>query len=132
MIATIPPDSIARHGLRIVNREPGAEARRLLVTECRRIGLKAGDLPGYGTQATGHLQVASAISAGLAAAGIASGPAARSYGLAFVPLADEHFRLVIPSEHAASREVQGRLHFCVLKVTAGVGPTGLPVPGVIS
>jgi putative molybdopterin biosynthesis protein len=102
-------DSIARHGLRIVNREPGAEARRLLDAECRRIGLEAADLPGYDTQATGHLQVASAISAGLAAAGIASEPAARAYGLAFVPLADEHFRLVIPAEHAASREVQALL-----------------------
>jgi molybdate-binding protein len=102
-------ESIARHGLRIVNREPGAEARRLLDAECRRIGLEAGDLPGYDTQATGHLQVASAISAGLAAAGIASEPAARAYGLVFVPLADEHFRLVIPAEHAASREVQALL-----------------------
>jgi putative molybdopterin biosynthesis protein len=102
-------DAIARHGLRIVNREPGAEARRLLDAECRRLGLEAADLPGYDTQAAGHLQVASAISARLAAAGIASEPAARAYGLAFVPLADEHFTLVIPAEHAASREVQAML-----------------------
>ena len=100
-------DTIARHGVRIVNREPGAEARRLLDAECRRLGLEAAALPGYETQAAGHLQVASAISAGLAAAGIASEPAARAYGLAFVPLADEHFTLVIPAEHAAAREVQG-------------------------
>jgi molybdate-binding protein len=44
-------------------------------------------LPGYDTQAAGHLQVASAIRAGLAGAGIASEPAVRAYGLAFVPLA---------------------------------------------
>jgi putative molybdopterin biosynthesis protein len=99
-------DAIARLGLRIVNREPGAEARRLLDAECRRLGLEAADLPGYGTRAAGHLQVASAVSAGLAAAGIASEPAARAYGLAFIPLADEHFTLVIPAEHTASREVQ--------------------------
>jgi putative molybdopterin biosynthesis protein len=102
-------DTIARHGLRIVNREPGAEARRLLDAECCRLGLEAADLPGYDTQAAGHLQVASAISAGLAAAGLASEPAARAYGLAFVPLADEHFTLVIPAKHAASREVQALL-----------------------
>ena len=102
-------DAIARHGLRIVNREPGAEARRLLDAECRRLGLEAADLPGYGTRAAGHLQVASAVSAGLAAAGVASEPAARAYGLAFIPLADEHFTLVIPAEHAASREVQALL-----------------------
>jgi putative molybdopterin biosynthesis protein len=102
-------DAIARHRLRIVNREPGAEARRLLDAECRRLGLAADDLPGYDTRAAGHLQVASAVSAGLAAAGIASEPAARAYGLAFIPLAEERFTLVIPAEHAASREVQALL-----------------------
>jgi putative molybdopterin biosynthesis protein len=99
-------DAIARHRLRIVNREPGAEARRLLDAERLRLGLDGADLPGYDTQAAGHLQVASAVAAGLAEAGVASEPAARAYGLAFVPLAEERFSLVIPAEHAASREVQ--------------------------
>ena len=53
--------------------------------------------------------MASAVRAGLADAGIASEPAARAYGLAFVPLADEHFSLVIPAEHGPSREVQALL-----------------------
>jgi putative molybdopterin biosynthesis protein len=98
-------DAIARHRLRIVNREPGAEARRLLDAERTRLGLDGSDLRGYDTQAAGHLQVASAVAAGLAEAGVASEPAARAYGLAFVPLAEERFSLVIPAEHAASREV---------------------------
>jgi molybdate-binding protein len=102
-------DAIARHRLRIVNREPGAEARRLLDAERQRLGLDASDLPGYDTQAAGHLQVASAVAAGLAAAGVASEPAARAYGLAFVPLAEERFSLVIPAVHAAGREVQALL-----------------------
>jgi molybdate-binding protein/transcriptional regulator with XRE-family HTH domain len=98
--------AIAKHRLRIVNREPGAEARRLLDAERQRLGLEPGDLAGYDTQATGHLQVASAVAAGLADAGVASEPAAAAYGLAFIPLAEERFSLVIPAEHAASREVQ--------------------------
>jgi putative molybdopterin biosynthesis protein len=102
-------DAIARHQLRLVNREPGAEARRLLDAERRRFGLDASDLPGYDTHAAGHLQVASAVAAGLAAAGVASEPAAQAYGLAFVPLAEERFSLVIPAEHAASREIQALL-----------------------
>jgi molybdate-binding protein/transcriptional regulator with XRE-family HTH domain len=102
-------DAMAKHRWRIVNREPGAEARRLLDAERQRLGLDASDLPGYDTQAAGHLQVASAVSAGLAEAGVASEPAARAYGLAFVPLAEERFNLVIPAEHAASREVQALL-----------------------
>jgi putative molybdopterin biosynthesis protein len=102
-------DAIARHRLRIVNREPGAEARRLLDAERERLGLYGGDIPGYGAQAAGHLQVASAVAAGLADAGVASEPAARAYGLAFLPLAAERFSLVIPGEHAAAREVQALL-----------------------
>ena len=101
--------AIARQRLRIVNREPGAEARRLLDSELDRLGLAPQDIDGYETQAAGHLQVAAAISAGLADAGVASEPAARAYGLAFVPLAEERFSLVIPAEHAASREVQALL-----------------------
>jgi molybdate-binding protein len=102
-------DAIAKHRLRLVNREPGAEARRLLDRERVRLGLEPGDLIGYDTQAAGHLQVASAVAAGLADAGVASEPAARAYGLAFVPLARERFNLVIPAEHTASREAQALL-----------------------
>ena len=99
-------DSVARHRLRIVNRELGAEARRLLDAERERLGLDSADLAGYGTQAAGHLQVASAVAAGLADVGVASEPAARAYGLAFVPMAEEQFSLVIPAAQAASREIQ--------------------------
>src|SRR4029077_11327813 len=77
--------------------------------ERKRVGLDPGELPGYHTQAAGHLQVASAVAAGLADAGVASEPAARAYGLGFVPLADERFDLVLPGQHLGSREVQGLL-----------------------
>ena len=100
---------IARRRLRLVNREAGSEARRLLDRERCRLGLAPGDLPGYETCAQGHLQVASAVAAGLADAGVASEPAALAYGLAFVPLADERFDLVIPRSQRGTREVQGLL-----------------------
>jgi len=100
---------VARRGLRLVNREEGSEARHVLDREAQRLGIDAASLPGYGTRATGHLQVASAIAAGLADAGVASEPAALAYGLAFLPLAAERFDLVIPAAQAGSREVQGLL-----------------------
>jgi molybdate-binding protein len=102
-------DAIAKNRLRLVNREPGAEARRLLDRERVRLNLDQADLIGYGSHAAGHLQVASAIAAGLADAGVASEPAARAYGLGFIPLAQERFSLVIPAEHTGSREVQALL-----------------------
>jgi putative molybdopterin biosynthesis protein len=102
-------DAVAKDKLRLVNREPGAEARRVLDRERERLGLDPAELPGYDTRAAGHLQVASAVVAGLADAGVASEPAARAYGLGFVPLADERFDLVLPGQHLGSREVQGLL-----------------------
>jgi putative molybdopterin biosynthesis protein len=102
-------DAIAKNRLRLVNREPGAEARRLLDRERVRLNLDPADLIGYGSHASGHLQVASAVAADLADVGVASEPAARAYGLGFVPLAQERFSLVIPAEHVGSREAQALL-----------------------
>ncbi len=104
------PD-LAGLGLRLVNRERGAEARNVLDRELATHGIDPASLPGYDSQATGHLQVAAAVAAGLADAGVASEPAALAYGLAFVPLADERFDWVIPARQSDSREVQ-----CLLRV----------------
>jgi putative molybdopterin biosynthesis protein len=100
---------VARLGLRLVNREPGAQARTLLDQERERLHLDAADLPGYDSQAAGHLQVAAAVAGRIADAGVSSEPAALAYGLDFLPLATERFDLVLPSSLAASREVQGLL-----------------------
>ena len=99
----------ARRGLRLVNREPGAEARSVLDRELAAAGVDTSQLAGYHAQVTGQLEVAAAIAAGLADAGIASEPAALAYGLAFLPLTAEHFDLVIPAGHEGTREVQGLL-----------------------
>ncbi len=102
-------DDVARLGLRLVNREVGAQARTLLDRERERLGLTPAALPGYDSRAAGHLQVAAAIDGGLADAGISSEPAALAYGLDFIPLASERFDLVLPAKLAASREIQGLL-----------------------
>lgn len=100
---------LAKADLPIVNRETGSEARRLLDWELGRLGIEPSHLRGYETQALGHLQVAASVASGLCAAGIASEPAAVSFGLRFVPMADERFDLVLPRQLLASVEVQGLL-----------------------
>lgn len=100
---------VVRRGLRLANREAGSEARRVLDREAARLRIDPGELPGYGTRATGHLQVASAVAAGLADAGVASEPAALAYDLDFLPLAAERFDLVVPADQVGSREVQALL-----------------------
>ena len=95
--------------LRLVNREPGAEARRVLDRELARRGITPETVTGYQSKATGHLELAAAIAAGLADAGVASEPAALAYDLAFIPLTQERFDLVVPAAQAGAREVQGLL-----------------------
>jgi putative molybdopterin biosynthesis protein len=102
-------DDAVRQGLRLVNREPGAQARTLLDRELARLGLDPADVTGYDSRASGHLQVAAAIAGRLADVGVSSEPAALAYGLSFVPLADERFDLVLPAKQVAAREVQGLL-----------------------
>jgi hypothetical protein len=65
-------DDVARQGLRLVNREPGAQARTLLDRERLRLGLEPSQLTGYDSLAAGHLQVAAAIVGGLADAGVSA------------------------------------------------------------
>jgi molybdate-binding protein len=96
-------------GLRLVNRDPGSEARRVLDRELASAGISPDQVPGYDTRAMGHLEVAAAIAAGIADVGVASEPAALAYELAFVPLTQERFDLVIPAAQAGAREVQAML-----------------------
>jgi molybdate-binding protein/DNA-binding XRE family transcriptional regulator len=100
---------VARLGLRLVNREPGARARALLDRERLRLGLTPAELPGYDGRVAGHLQVAAAVVGRLADAGVSSEPAALAYGLRFIPWAAERFDLVIPAKLAGSPEVTGLL-----------------------
>jgi putative molybdopterin biosynthesis protein len=100
---------VARLGLRVVNREPGAEAREVLDRERSRRGLAVEDLPGWDAVVGGHLQVAAAVASGLAHAGVTCEPAARAYGLGFHPLAEERFDLVVPRSLLATPEVRGLL-----------------------
>jgi molybdate-binding protein len=96
-------------GLRLVNRDPGSEARRVLDRELASAGISPAEVPGYETRAMGHLEVAAAIAAGIADVGVASEPAALAYELAFVPLTQERFDLVIPAAQSGAREVQAML-----------------------
>ena len=97
-------------GLRLVNREPGAEARSLLDRELTAAEIQPCELPGYNTQATGHLHVAAAIAAGLADAGIASEPGSPRLRPGLHPAGLRGTStLTIPAAHSSAREVQGLL-----------------------
>ena len=96
-------------GLRLVNREAGSEARRLLDAALAELGAAALEVPGYDTTCSAHLLVASSIAAGLGDIGVASEPAALAYGLGFVPWQEEISELHIPRSLLGTPEVRALL-----------------------
>jgi molybdate-binding protein len=106
---------LARRSLRIVTRETGAGARRLLDREVRAAGLTA-KLTGRSLAvASGHLEVAQTVALGAADVGVATCDAAIAFGLHFIPLAEERYDLVVP--RAAMDDARIRRLFDVM--TAG-------------
>jgi len=95
---------VARRRLRLANREPGSEARAVLEREREALRIEPSALPGYETHVAGHLEVAAAIAAGLADAGVAHEPAALAYGLRFLPRTEERFDLVVRDDGPSSPE----------------------------
>lgn len=90
---------IAKPTVRIVNREKGSGARRLLDRQLQAGRMKAGRVKGYGDEVFSHLEVASRVKAGLADAGIGVRSVAAICGLDFVPLQRERYDLVIPKAY---------------------------------
>jgi putative molybdopterin biosynthesis protein len=86
--------------VRVVQRPPDAAAQQLLARVAKdRVGALKGP------PATNHLDAARLVSVGLADAAVAVESAARAFGLKFIPLAEERFDLVVPSELAQDPRV---------------------------
>jgi putative molybdopterin biosynthesis protein len=89
--------ALARPGVRLVNREPGAGARALLDLCLAQARIDPSTLDGYERLASGHLAVAEAVRAGLADVGVGVRAAALAKGLDFIPLGQERYDLVVPN-----------------------------------
>ncbi len=96
-------------GARLVNRQPGAEARRLLSAVVKAEGGVPEEIAGWESAISAHLVLASCVARGAGDWGVASQPAAIDFGLGFTPLAEEEFLLAVPSRLARSREVRAML-----------------------
>src|SRR5205823_2436146 len=79
----------------LVNRNRGSGTRILIDR------LLAGATPaGFLTEAKSHPAVAAAVAQGRADWGVAIEPAAREYGLGFIPVRDERFDFVVPDDRS--------------------------------
>ena len=91
------PD-LARDGVRFVNRQRGSGTRLLLDFKLRETGIPAESIRGYDREEYTHLAVAAAVQGGRADVGLGILPAAKAMGLDFVPLFEEQYDLVIPTD----------------------------------
>lgn len=89
---------LARPEVRFVNRQRGAGTRVLLDYELGKLGIAPESIQGYTQEEYTHLAVAAAIASGRADCGLGIAAAAQALALDFVPLAQEHYELVIPTE----------------------------------
>ena len=93
---------LAKPVIKIVNREEGSGARRLLDKQLRANGINPKRVKGYSDIVLSHLEVASRIRAGLADSGISVRSVASICGLDFIPLERERYDLVIPKAYYES------------------------------
>jgi len=96
-------EDLVHHKIRLIQREPGAGANKLLEQALRAKRVSLAAVRGSGSVALGHMEVAQAIAMGAADAGIAIRSAAAAFGLGFIPLAVERFDLVILAHCHRSR-----------------------------
>jgi len=89
---------LARPDVTYVNRQRGAGTRVLLDFQLDQLGIAASAVQGYTQEEYTHLGVAAAVSSGRADCGLGIAAAARALDLDFIPLYDEPYELVIPTE----------------------------------
>lgn len=91
-------EDLTRSDVHIVNREVGSGSRLVFDELLRQAGLDPSALRGYEREAREHRALAEIIAHGLADTGPGVWPVARNYGLDFLPLIEERYDLVIPTE----------------------------------
>jgi putative molybdopterin biosynthesis protein len=95
---------LARHDVRLVNREEGAGCRNVVDEMLHAEGVSADRVRGYDYIVASHLAVARAVAAGAADVGLALRASAHMFNLGFIPISDVRFDFIIPRwslEHPA-------------------------------
>ena len=93
---------LTNDGVRLVNRQRGSGTRMRLDYELSQLGIDADEISGYEREQYTHLSVAADVASGTADVGLGVLAAARALGLDFIPLLDERYDLVVPTEHYES------------------------------
>jgi len=99
-------EDLANTGTSFINRQKGAGTRILFDHLLREAGLSAAQVYGYEREEHTHLNVAAAVAAGTARAGLGILPAAAAFDLDFIPLVEERYDLLMSETFYNSREAE--------------------------
>jgi excisionase family DNA binding protein len=102
---------LARRKARVVERQPGSGGRELFDHLAERAGVARDRLSLLARPVRAETDIAAAIKDGKADAGIAIEAAARTHGLAFIPLVTERFDLVLRRRDYFEPQMQALLAF---------------------
>ncbi len=97
-------NDLAEKKLSFVNRQKGAGTRVLFDYLLEQAELDPADIYGYEREEHTHLGVAASVAAGSARVGLGILPAARAFGLDFVPLCEERYDLLMSNAFYRSPE----------------------------
>ena len=89
---------LARPGVRLVNREPGAALRVLLDDHLQRAGIDVKVIHGYRNEVASHREGAYRIACNVADAALGLRAVAEAHELDFVPIASARCDLVVPGD----------------------------------
>ncbi|KVE25759.1 LysR family transcriptional regulator [Burkholderia singularis] len=82
---------LARDDIRFVNRQPGSGTRMLLDLALRALGIDPERINGYASAELTHSAIAAFVASAMADLGFGVEPAARHFGLDFIPIVDEDY-----------------------------------------
>jgi putative molybdopterin biosynthesis protein len=97
---------LVRPEISIVNREIGSGARSALDEALKELGLRNHRIKGYQRELPGHLEITEAIASARADAGVTIRVAAETFGLAFIPLREERYDLVVLEDESGKGPVK--------------------------
>lgn len=90
---------LTREDVVFINRQKGAGTRILVDYQLEKQGINVENIMGYDREMTTHMAVAAAVSSNTADVGVGVYSAAKSMGLDFVPIGEEHYDFLIPQKY---------------------------------
>lgn len=96
---------IAKKQILFINRQRGSGTRVLLDYNLAKLNISAWDVKGYKDEEYTHMNVAQAVLAGRADAGLGVRAAANALGLDFIPVGHEEYDLAIPVKYLEDERI---------------------------